>query len=90
MIYSKLGSSATTQDFEEDYSTPEYKLYEDDDGDGNAHAKECDDEPTLITYDTYIGAEVVVPKGNNMDFKGQQEFNICKCGIKRISQNCLH
>ena len=66
MICSKLGSSANTQDFEDDYSTPEYDLYEDDDGDGIAHVKECDDEPTPITYDTYIGAEVVLPKGNDM------------------------
>ena len=56
MIYSRLGSSASTQDFEEDYSTPEYELYEDDDGDRISHAKECDDEPTPITYDTFIGA----------------------------------
>ena len=41
-------------------------MYEDDDGDGVSHAKECDDEPTAITYDTYIGAEVVLPKGNDM------------------------
>ena len=34
MIYFKLGSSASTQDFEDDYSTPEYELYEDDDRDG--------------------------------------------------------
>ena len=33
MIDSKLGSSASTQEFEEDYSTPEYELYEDVDGD---------------------------------------------------------
>ena len=39
MIYSRLGSSASTQDFEEDYSAPEYELYEDDDGDGISHAK---------------------------------------------------
>ena len=42
MIYSKLGSSASTHDFVEDYSTPEYELNEDDDGDEIAHAKECD------------------------------------------------
>ena len=66
MINSRLGSSATTQDFGEDYPTPEYELYEDDEGDGIPHAKECDDEPTPITYDTYIGAEVVLPKGNDM------------------------
>ena len=66
MIYSKLESSASTQDFEEDYSTPEYELYEDDGEDGIFHAKEYDDELTPITYDTYIGAEVVLPKGNNM------------------------
>ena len=41
-------------------------MYEEDDGDGISHAKECDDEPTPITYETYIGAEVVLPKGNDM------------------------
>ena len=56
-------------------------MYEDDDGDGVHHARECKDEPTPITYDTYIGAEVVLPKGNDMvsetvklrvkDFEGQ-------------------
>ena len=50
MIYSRLGSSASTQDFEEDYSTPEYEMYEDDDGDGISHAKECNDEPTPIGH----------------------------------------
>ena len=39
-------------------------MYEDDHGDGIAHTKECDDEPTPITYDPYIGAEVVLSKGN--------------------------
>ena len=66
MICSNLGSSANTQDFQDDYSTPEYDLYEEDDGDGIAHVKECEDEPTPITYDTYIGEEVVLPKGNDM------------------------
>ena len=61
MVYSKLGSSASMQDFQEDYSTSEYELYEDDHGDRIAHAKDCNDEPTPITYDTYIGAEVVLP-----------------------------
>ena len=31
MIHSWLGTPASTQDFEQDYSTPEYELYEDDD-----------------------------------------------------------
>ena len=62
LIHSKLGSPASTLDFEEDYSTPEYELYEDDDGDGVPHAKECKDEPTPITYDTSIGAEVIFAK----------------------------
>ena len=34
MIYSKLGSSASTQDFGEDYPTPEFELYEDVEGMG--------------------------------------------------------
>ena len=38
MIYSKLGSSASTQEFEEDYSTPEYESYKDGDGDEIAQA----------------------------------------------------
>ena len=56
-------------------------MYEDDDGDGVPRARECEDGPTPITYDTYIGAEVVLPKGNDMvsrtvksrvkDFEGQ-------------------
>ena len=66
MIHSRQESPASTQDFEEDYSTPEFELYEDDDGNGVPHAKECKDEPTPITYDTYIGAEVVLPKGDDM------------------------
>ena len=41
-------------------------MYEDDNGDGISHDKGWDDEPTPITYDTYIGAEVVLPKGNDM------------------------
>ena len=81
MIHSRLGSPASTQDFEEDYLTAEFELYEDNDGNGVPHAKECEDEPTPITYNTYIGAEVVLPKGNDMvsgtvksrvkDFEGQ-------------------
>ena len=79
LIHSKLGSPVSAQDFEEDYSTPEYELYEDDDGDGVAHAKECEDEPTPITYDTYIGAEVVLPKGNDMvSGTSSQESRILK------------
>ena len=66
ITYSRLGSSASTQDFQDDYSNPEYELYEDDDGDRISHAMECNDEPTTITYDAYIGAEVVIPKGNDM------------------------
>ena len=66
MIYSKLGSPASTHDFEESYSAPEYELYGDDDGDEISHDKECNDEPTPITYDTYVGAEVVLPKGNDI------------------------
>ena len=42
MIYSELGSPSNTQDFKDDYSTLEYELYEDDDGDGISHAMECD------------------------------------------------
>ena len=66
MIHSRLGSPASTQDFEEEYSTSEFELYEDGDGNAVPHAKECKDEPTHITYGTYIGAEVVLSKGNDM------------------------
>ena len=27
---------------------------------------ECNDEPTPITCDTYVGADIVLPKGNDM------------------------
>ena len=49
LIHKRLESPAETQDFEEDYSTPECELYEDDNGDGVPHTKECEDEPTPIT-----------------------------------------
>ena len=62
LIHSKLGSAVSTQDFEEDYSTPEYELYEDDDGMVFLMPEECEDEPTPTSYDTYIGAEVVCQK----------------------------
>ena len=81
LIHSKWGFPATTQDFEEAYSTPEYELYEDNDRNGIPHARECEDEPTPITYDNYLVAQVVLPKGNDMvsgtvksrvkDFEGQ-------------------
>ena len=70
-----------TEDPTDESHAHENELYEDDDGDGIAHAKECDDKPTPITYETYIGAEVVLPKGNDLvsgtvksrvkDFEGQ-------------------
>ena len=66
MIHSRLGPPASTQDFEEDYLTPKFELYEDNDGNGVPHAKECEYEPTPITYATYIGADGVLPKGNDM------------------------
>ena len=46
----------STQNFVEEYSTPEYELYE----------EECNDEPSPITYSTCIGDEIVLPKGNDM------------------------
>ena len=56
-------------------------MYEDDYGDIVPHAKEFENEPSPMTYDTYIGAEVVLPKGNDLvsgtvksrvkDFEGQ-------------------
>ena len=83
MIHSKLGSPASTQEFEEDYSTPEYELCEDDDGDGVPHAKECKDEPTPLTYDTYIRAEVVLPKGNVV------VFGTVKSRVKDFEGQCI-
>ena len=40
MIHLRLGSPGSTQYIEEDYSTPEFEWYEDDDGNGVPHAKE--------------------------------------------------
>ena len=39
MMHSSLTSPASTQDFEEDFLTPEFELYEDNDGNGVRHAR---------------------------------------------------
>ena len=84
MIHTRLGSPATHRTLKSIIQTPEYELYENDDRDGVPNAKEFEDEPIPITYDTYIGAEVVLPKGNDMvsgtvksrvkDFEGQPNW----------------
>ena len=62
----KLGEAAQSTDFGEGYETPTYEPYTDDDGDGIGHTTDADDEPTPLTFDNYLGAEVVLSKGDDM------------------------
>ena len=41
-------------------------MYEDDDDGAIGHAKEAEEEPTPISFDNYIGAEVTLPRGDEM------------------------
>ena len=66
VVEQKLGEAAQSTDFGEGYEMPTYKPYVDDDGDGIGHAMDADDEPTPLTFDNYLGAEVVLPKGDDM------------------------
>ena len=53
-------------DFDNEGQTPVFQLYEDDDDGVISHAKEAEEEPTPITFDNYIGAEVTLPRGDKM------------------------
>ena len=66
VVEQKLGEAAQSSDFGEGYETPTYELYADDNGDGSGHATDADDEPTPLTFDKYLEAEVVLPKGDDM------------------------
>ena len=61
-----MGEAAQSTDFGEGYEIPTYEPYADDDGNGIGHATDADDEPTPLTFDNYLGAEVVLPKGDDM------------------------
>ena len=61
-----MGEAAQSTDFGEGYETPTYEPYTDDDGDGIGHATDVDDEPMPLTFDNYLGAKVVLPKGDDM------------------------
>ena len=41
-------------------------MYDDDDYGLIGHAKEAEEEPTPISFDNYIGAEVALPRGDEM------------------------
>ena len=56
----------TSLDFEENYITQEYKPYEDNVGGAVRHTNNDDDEPTPITFIHYLGAKVVLLKGDEM------------------------
>ena len=66
VVEQKLGKAAQSSDFGGGYETPTYEQYTDDDGDGIGHATDADAEPTPLTFDNYLGAEVVLPKGDDM------------------------
>ena len=66
MVEQRFGEAGQSSDFGEGYEMPTYELYADDDGDEVGHATDVDDEPTPLTFDNYLGAEVVLPKGDDM------------------------
>ena len=62
----KLGPKASPSDFEKDYMTPEFECYKDDVDGIVGHTKDNDDQLTSITFDQYLSARVVLPKGDEM------------------------
>ena len=66
LVEQKLAEAAQSTEFRSGYETPTYEPYTDDDGDGIGHPTDVDDEPTPLTFDNYLGAEVVLPKGDDM------------------------
>ena len=66
VVAQKLGEAAQSSDFGEGYETLTYEPYADDDGDGIGHAIDADDKLMPLTFDNYLGAEVVLPKGGDM------------------------
>ena len=66
VVEQKLGEAAQSSDFGEGYETLTYEPYVDDDGDGIGHATDADDKPMPLTFDNCLGAEVVLPKGDDM------------------------
>ena len=62
----KLGPATKSLDFDDESQTPVFQLYEDDDDGVIDHAKEAEEEPTPISFDNYIGAEVTLPRGDEM------------------------
>ena len=66
VVEQKLGEAVQSTDFGEGYEMPTYEPYVDDNGDGIGHATDADDELTPLTFDNYLGAEVVLPKGDDM------------------------
>ena len=65
-IHAKLGEASKESDFDKDSQAPLHETYKDDDDDLVQWAKDKDDEPTPITFDAYVGAEVVLLKGDKM------------------------
>ena len=63
VVAQKLDKAAQSSDFGEGYETLTYKPYADDDGDGIGHAMDADDKPMPLTFDNYLGVEVVLPNG---------------------------
>ena len=66
VVEQRLGEAVQSPDFGEGYETPTFEPYANDDGNGIGHAEDADDEPMPLTFDNYLGAEVVLPKGDDM------------------------
>ena len=65
-IQIKLGPGTKSLDFDDEGQTLVFQMYEDDDDGVISHAKEAEEEPTPISFDNYIGAEVTLPRWDKM------------------------
>ena len=59
----KLGPGTKSLDFDHEGQTPVFQFYEDDDDGVISPSKEAEEDPTPISFDKLIGAEVSLPRG---------------------------
>ena len=65
-IRKKLGAEMDSIDFPaDDFETPTYEPYQDENGDGQTRAPDVEDV-TPEAYDLYLNAEVLLPRGDGL------------------------